>query len=249
MQKVVFTAILFALLLITFEECTAQEQVRLRYAASYNPKPAFKYGGYIFPNWVEIIYDEIQPLVVDESKLDYDRPSPVVGMTLKEFDPIFDALREQQLSYYRRAGELSKLREESTNPEDAEHWRIEKNKNSATWGPQIEAQFVKSSLERTLSAEKLERFKQIAIGRIFAEATFEEVLEGAEVLEGFKLSQSELAGLQMEIIEARNEYEREARKLRQKMYKRVMASIPPDELEKLERYMMIDLKPQNEKKD
>jgi hypothetical protein len=62
---------------------------------------------------------------VDESKLDYDRPSPVVGMTLKEFDPIFDALREQQLRYYRRAGEFSKLREESTNPEDAEHWRNE----------------------------------------------------------------------------------------------------------------------------
>jgi hypothetical protein len=53
----------------------------------------------------------------------------------------------------------------------------------------------------------------------------------------------------MEISKAQYEYELESRKLRQKMYKRVMASIPPDELEKLERYMMIDLKPQNEKKD
>ncbi|MFN6205628.1 MAG: hypothetical protein ACK49R_04205, partial [Planctomycetota bacterium] len=76
-----------------------------------------------------------------------------------------------------------------------------------------------------------------------------ELLEGAEVLEGFKLSESELAAVNKEIKVARLEYEREAAKLRQKMYKRVMASIPPDELEKLERYMMIDLKPQNEKKD
>jgi hypothetical protein len=249
MQKVVFTATLFALLLITFEECSSQEQVRIRYAFSGDPSSAYKSGGYVFPNWVKIFYEEIEPLVVDESKLDYDRPSPVVGMTLKEFDPIFDALRDQQLSHYRRAGEIRILLRQSTNPEDAEHWRNEMNKFDATWGPEIEAQFVKSSLEKTLSAEKLERFKQIAIGHIFGEATFEEVLEGAEVLEGFKLSQSESARLQMEISKAQYEYELESRKLRQKMYKRVMASIPPDELEKLERYMMIDLKPQNEKKD
>ena len=170
-------------------------------------------------------------------------------MTLKEFDPIYNAIRVYSDSGMKQREFILQQRLQAKTAEEKDFWRIEGNKLSAVDSVQKLQELCKSQLVKNVSPDKLEAFKNAGISSILERATLEELLEGAEVLEGFKLSESELAAVNKEIELARLEYEREAAKLRQKMYKRVMASIPPDELEKLERYMMIDLKPQNEKKD
>ncbi len=216
-------------------------QERKPYFIANDGMPAFHCEGYIFPNWEKIIFDEYRSLE--------NKGSCATGMTLKEFAPIYDAIRVFSDSGLKQRDFILQQRLQAKTAEEKDFWRIEGNKLSAVDSVQKLQELCKSQLVQNISPDKLEAFKNAGIGSILERATLEELLEGAEVLEGFKLSESELAAVNKEIKVARLEYEREAAKLRQKMYKRVMASIPPDELEKLERYMMIDLKPQNEKKD